>query len=151
MVSSDHLKPGEKGEITATVDVRGKLGKITKTIQVRSNDPKRPQVTLILTMQVKDKLHSRKYNADEIFKNSCQQCHVGAGRDKKGITLFNANCAMCHKAGTTSMQNLSEDRLRKYIEDGVTGSSMPGWVMSKGGPLTKEDIDSLIESIKGRK
>ncbi len=138
------------------MDVRGKLGKISKTIQVYSNDPKRPQVTLTLAMNVKDSLHAKKHNADEIFKKQCSRCHVDAGKGKKGWELFNADCVMCHNYGKTAspvsvMRDISGDTLRRAIGDGVNGSSMPGWTEIKGGPLTPEDIDSLVEFIKGRK
>jgi len=52
LASSGHLAPGGKGKISITTDVRDKLGKISKTIQVYSNDPKRPRITLTLTMKV---------------------------------------------------------------------------------------------------
>lgn len=46
MASSGHLKPGEKGTITATVDTTGKTGPMNKAVRVKSNDPKRPVVSL---------------------------------------------------------------------------------------------------------
>jgi hypothetical protein len=52
MASSDHLKPGEKGRIEATVDTAGRAGKLAKTVQVLSNDPARPSVTLRLNAVV---------------------------------------------------------------------------------------------------
>lgn len=54
MASLSRLKPGERGRIKVTVDVAGKRGPITKAVQVYSNDPKQPVVTLTVTMQVKD-------------------------------------------------------------------------------------------------
>ena len=48
MASSSHLKPGEKGKITAKIDMRGRKGTLYKTVQVFSNDPKRPSVVLSL-------------------------------------------------------------------------------------------------------
>jgi len=107
-------------------------------------------------MKVKDALHAKRYNADEIFNKTCSRCHVDAGRGKKGIALFNADCAMCHNYDRTAssvnvMRNMPDDKLRKDIEDGVNGSSMPGWAEAQGGPLKKEEIDSLIEFIKGHK
>ena len=139
--------------INTTIDVRGKLGKISKTIQVYSNDPGRPQVTLTLSMNVRDVLHSKKYGADEIFKKTCSRCHVDSGRGQKGLALFIADCAMCHNYDKTAspaerMKNISDEKLRKDIEEGVNGSSMPGWAVNKGGPLTPEELDSLIEFIK---
>jgi hypothetical protein len=48
MASSSHLKPGEKGKITAKIDMKGRTGTLYKTVQVASNDPKRPSVVLSL-------------------------------------------------------------------------------------------------------
>jgi hypothetical protein len=48
MASSSHLKPGEKGKITAKIDMMGRKGALYKTIQVFSNDPKRPSAVLSL-------------------------------------------------------------------------------------------------------
>lgn len=55
MASSDHIKPGEKGKITAKIDTQGRTGQLSKSIQVSSNDPKRPAVTLFLKATVKKK------------------------------------------------------------------------------------------------
>jgi ACT domain-containing protein len=46
MASSSHLKPGEKGKITAKINIKDRSGTISKNIQVFSNDPKRSVVTL---------------------------------------------------------------------------------------------------------
>jgi hypothetical protein len=48
MASSSHIKPGEKGKITAKIDTQGRIGPVSKNIQVFSNDPKRPSVSLSL-------------------------------------------------------------------------------------------------------
>jgi hypothetical protein len=48
VVSSTHLNPGEKGKISARVDIKGRAGSISKNVQVFSNDPKRPVVNLLI-------------------------------------------------------------------------------------------------------
>lgn len=48
MASSSHLKPGEKGKISAKLDLHGKRGLVSKGISVYSNDPRRPAVVLVL-------------------------------------------------------------------------------------------------------
>jgi hypothetical protein len=53
MASSDHISAGEKGKITAKIDIPGRNGILHKTIQVFSNDPKRPSVTLSLKAFIK--------------------------------------------------------------------------------------------------
>jgi len=54
MASSDHLKPGEKGKINARIDIKGRKGLLYKSIQVKSNDPKRPVVSLSLKANIKE-------------------------------------------------------------------------------------------------
>ncbi len=48
MASSSRLSPGEIGKITAKIHTQGRKGTVSKGIQVFSNDPKRPVVTLYL-------------------------------------------------------------------------------------------------------
>jgi len=52
VLSSGTIAPVESGEIKATVATSGKRGRLTKTVRVRSNDPARPIVTLVVTMNV---------------------------------------------------------------------------------------------------
>jgi hypothetical protein len=49
MASLSRIKPGEKGKITAKIDIKGRGGFVSKNVRVFSNDPKRAQVTLVLT------------------------------------------------------------------------------------------------------
>lgn len=55
MASSSHLKPGEKGRLTATVDTRNRMGLTVKTVEVFTNDPDRPKVVLTLKADIKGK------------------------------------------------------------------------------------------------
>ena len=52
MASSGRLKPDEAGEITATVNTRGRKGWLNKTVRVFTNDPERPEVILSLKAMV---------------------------------------------------------------------------------------------------
>ena len=149
MASLSHLKPGEKGRIRVEIDLAGKIGAVTKTVQVFSNDPKRPVVTLTATMRVRDRMHMKTYSATQIFAPPCSGCHVEQGRGKAGFDLFRGDCFMCHNAGTTAM-NISqmsgrpEAHIRRVIRGGVEGTSMPGWARKNGGPLTDAEIESLV-------
>jgi hypothetical protein len=53
MASSSRLKPGEKGNIIAKIDIKGRAGSISKSVQVFSNDPKRPIITLFLKATIR--------------------------------------------------------------------------------------------------
>ena len=56
MASSSHLKPGEHGSIIARVATLMKNGLTRETIEVESNDPKRPKVTLSLQATIRENL-----------------------------------------------------------------------------------------------
>lgn len=72
----------------------------------------------------------------------------------QGGNLYAENCAVCHGADGQGRvgATLSKDwpsirpdlRVRTVIENGVSGSPMPAWSQPKGGPLTNEEIDSLV-------
>jgi hypothetical protein len=53
MASSSHLKPGEKGKITARVDTAKRRGILVKTVEVFSNATDRPRTVLTLKAMVK--------------------------------------------------------------------------------------------------
>jgi hypothetical protein len=53
MASSSRLEPGEKGKISVSVNVAGRIGPMSKTVQVSSNDPKKPLAILTVRMNVK--------------------------------------------------------------------------------------------------
>ena len=52
MLSAKSIKPGQSGQIEASVKTEGVAGKINKTITVVSNDPRQPQVQLTITALV---------------------------------------------------------------------------------------------------
>lgn len=136
-----------------SIDLRGKNGMISKTVQVHSNDPKKPQTALTISLRIKDEFHSKKHKSDKIFDKPCSGCHIDSGKNKKGLALFTADCAMCHANNKSAspvqaFKNLPDERLRSAVEKGTDNSMMPGWSEQRGGPLTKEQIDSLVEFMK---
>jgi len=56
MASSSHLKAGEKGAITARVATQAKQGAVIETVEVLTNDPRRPKVSLTLRATVLETL-----------------------------------------------------------------------------------------------
>jgi uncharacterized lipoprotein YbaY len=53
MASSSHVKPGERGSITAKVNTEGRLGLVLKTVEVMTNDPSQRRVVLTLKVNVR--------------------------------------------------------------------------------------------------
>ena len=83
----------------------------------------------------------------------------GPGNDPvKGAELFAENCAVCHGAkgegrvGATLNKvfvSMNPDvELRQIITNGRSGTLMPTWGQSKGGPLSDEEIGDLVAYIK---
>ena len=156
------LTPGTNGEVHVTVDLRGKRGQITKLVYVYGDF-----ATKTLTVKVNipeaplDPMAGRARNvqiasADRqaVFKNDCAKCHVEPTVGKKGEALFAAACAICHESDhrasmVPDLRNLnhSTDRIywKVWTSQGKTGSLMPAFAQSEGGPLTKEQIDSLAD------
>lgn len=153
MASSSRLKPGERGKIKISVDIRGKLGTIYKTVQVQTNDPGTPQATLGVRMVIKDRTHMKTYSASEIFSGTCRSCHVLQGKGKQGFDLFVADCVMCHASDKIAsslrdMQQKSGESIERAIREGVARTSMPGWDLRHGGPLREEEIGSLVDYLR---
>lgn len=153
MASSSRLKPGDRGKIKISVDIRGKLGTIYKTVQVHTNDPGSPQATIGVRMVIKDRTHMKTYSASEIFSGACRSCHVLQGKGKQGFDLFVADCIMCHAAGSVApaardMQQKSEGRIERAIREGVDKTSMPAWDFKHGGPLGEEEIRGLVDYLR---
>lgn len=83
---------------------------------------------------------------------SAQEC--SEDQHIQGGNLYAENCAVCHGAdgqgrvGVTLAKDwpsIRPDlRVRTVIENGVSGSPMPAWSQVKGGPLSSEEIDSLV-------
>jgi mono/diheme cytochrome c family protein len=152
------LEPGARGTFRATVDFKGKEGVFTKTIQAVS----RPG-TQILTLRVEipDTEETRRrrnqmlaqVDRQAVFRGDCAACHVTPTVGKFGGELFMAACGICHTAPhRASMvpdlgiarEPRSEAWWRKWITEGKAGTLMPGFAAAHGGPLTPEQIESLI-------
>ena len=52
MASSSRLKPGEKGKIIVSVDLKDKIGHLIKKVYVKTNDPKLSAITLVIKVAV---------------------------------------------------------------------------------------------------
>lgn len=156
------LKPHETTVLRVKIDTSMKQNKVTKTLDVLSSDPDRPVVTLSMAMDVENrhKNLSSKNKYKILSDEKCMGCHVYKGVGAFGRDLYEADCAMCHgpKAQGESGPNLltggydNETLIqsrRKIIACGSTGNNaMPGFEYTCGGPLSKEQIDSLIDYLK---
>jgi mono/diheme cytochrome c family protein len=142
----------------------GKSGKVTFTITVFSNDKVNPTKNLHLSAEVirPENVHKGSMNSPErlanIFSGDCAICHVNNGVGRMERELLEADCTICHGApdhfrpardlSTVKLLNVTTEEIREIINKGKEGTTMPGFSKEKGGPLTKEQIESLVLLVK---
>ncbi|MFZ2422920.1 MAG: c-type cytochrome [Anaerolineae bacterium] len=80
-----------------------------------------------------------------------------AGDPTAGAGLYSENCVMCHgdkgqgRIGARLSKAFSGIRpdlsVRSTIINGISGSAMPAWSQTKGGPLTDDEVNNLTAFI----
>jgi mono/diheme cytochrome c family protein len=90
-----------------------------------------------------------------VFKNKeCASCHADPGQGKQGKDLYVAVCGICHDSPhrATTVPDLlalkhptDAQHWRTWTMYGRPGSMMPAFAKAEGGPLTDEQINSLVE------
>jgi len=163
------LAPGEKGRIDASMDWRGRFGLFTKSIAVATSAG--PQL-LTLNIQIPTpegvvelpiararNLATASTDRQAVFRGDCAKCHVEPAAGKIGRELYTAACGICHEAEhrATMVPDLkalphSTDAAhwRHWITYGKSGSLMPAFAQREGGPLTDQQIDSLVEYLSSK-
>ena len=154
------LAPGTDGKIDVTMNLAGKSGTVIKTITVNSTaGPKMLQFRVTIPdLQMERSANMQLALADRqaVFKGNCASCHVTPGEGKKSAELYTAVCGICHDGAhrasmVPDLRHLphptSRDHWRAWITGGKPGSMMPAFEKAQGGPLTAEQIDSLVEHL----
>jgi outer membrane protein OmpA-like peptidoglycan-associated protein len=164
------LAPGASGSIVAKLDLRGKSGTLIKSLSVSSSEGTK---SLVFKIKIPDLMPSSAGSVDRgsymrrvfnqlsagadrqaVFKNDCATCHVQPAAGKMGPALFVASCGICHTAAhrasmvpeLTGLPNGgNRDYWHMWISMGKEGTLMPGFSKAVGGPLTDEQINSLVE------
>jgi hypothetical protein len=165
-------KPGETGVVNVIIDTNGKTGFIQKEIRVVSNAENDPEHLLVVQCNViqhpsinimTDNMNNGKFL---IFKGKCRTCHVNPGKRKMGAALYQASCRMCHgtvnrnddeyhpgvKLDTRFLESISKKKLFKMISKGTSNITkrqmMPGFLKENGGPLSVNQVHSLVKYLK---
>jgi mono/diheme cytochrome c family protein len=166
------LASGATGKIEAKVDLRGKRGILMKTLTVNSSAGNK---NLIFKVTIADPVPANLSPADReaflrrtqnqkaagadrqaVFKNDCAVCHVQPAAGKTGRELFDTSCGICHTAAhrasmvpeLTGLPNGgNRDYWHAWISRGKEGSLMPAFAKSAGGPLSDEQITSLVDYV----
>ncbi|WCJ59488.1 DUF1573 domain-containing protein [Fontisphaera persica] len=169
------IPPGGTGKIEVNMDVRGKYGLVTKTVTLNTSHG--PQY-LTVSARVPDpvlnnpnaagnamsaqqrqmNLELAKNDRQLVFKGGCATCHAEPARGKMGAELFAAACGVCHDAPhraqmVPDLRNPKRPAQREYwlqwVMFGKPGTLMPAFARSHGGPLTDDQIFSLVEYLVG--
>ena len=153
------LAAGAKGSFTAVVDFHGKQGKFAKSLFVHSTAGSQ---RLNVVIDIPDSEEARRARNQQlatvdrqaVFRGDCAGCHVLPTIGKTGEALFQTACGICHAANprATMVPDLAVATVRrdeafwqKWISEGKPQSLMPAFAQAHGGPLTAEQIASLVE------
>ena len=159
--------PGTNGPIAVTVDLRSKFGSIVKsvtvdssvglkTLIVRVNVPS-PSPTAAAASGDMDRLRNMQLamaDRQVVFRNDCAKCHAEPAHGKMGKELYQAACAICHDSAhrATMVPDLkalkhptNADHWRTWTASGRVGTMMPAFAKAQGGPLTDDQITSLVQ------
>lgn len=161
------LLPGDSGPINVTMNLAGKMGSIEKgvtvdstagmkTLIVRANMPMpggQPVASGIDPERMKN-MQMALADRQVVFRGECAKCHVEPAVAKMDKPLYDAACGICHDsthraAMVPDLAKLrhptNEEHWRKWIKSGRPGSMMPAFAKAEGGPLTDEQIESLVK------
>lgn len=158
------IAPGTNVAIGVTMDLRGKRGAITKIVAVET-------ATGVKNLLVKGtvpetdggvgNMGNRSRNlqiaaADRqaVFRGDCASCHVIPTAGKTGKQLYAAACGICHEAEhrasmvpdlKIAKEGRNEAFWEQWVKHGKPNTLMPAFSQAEGGPLSDDQIKSLVE------
>jgi len=160
------LAAGTNGEIPVVMSLAGKSGTIFKTVTVNTDKgskmltvktvieaPAPPSPGMTMGDDRAKNQELAKADRQAVFKGDCARCHVEPAKGKMGKELYVAACGVCHEAEhratmVTDLHNLkitpNADYWKFFVVNGKPGTLMPAFAQSQGGPLTDEQIASLV-------
>jgi mono/diheme cytochrome c family protein len=157
------ISPGAGGPVEVDLDLRGRRGLVTKVVYLYSVGyaPKVltvkahiPEMTSGLGPDRDRNVKIATADRQAVFRGDCARCHVTPASGKSGAELYAAACGICHDAEhrasfVPDLRNLphatSRDHWKVWITHGKPGTLMPAFTQSQGGPLSAEQIDSLVD------
>lgn len=173
MMESSVIDPGEHERLRVSFRPQGRQGAMRRSVNVHSNDPNTPNVQLKIIAEVfpageeqqapapVKRVHPRREKL--VFGGTCLKCHAPRKRSETGMELYASSCAACHGsagAGLTikteligpslSLANMtvrSMAGIRQVIAAGTGHPAMPGFSKEYDGPLSEQQIDSLVDLI----
>lgn len=83
---------------------------------------------------------------DTMFSTRCAHCHgAPAALGRSDADLYAKVCAMCHPEPQALVAR--GETLRTVIAEGDWANNMPAYARDAGGPLSDEQIESLVDYI----
>lgn len=168
-IDKNVINPGEQAVVSVVMDTHGKTGRIQKEILVRSNAVNAPGFKLILKVKVQNHPAPGQImndNQGNIFTGNCRSCHYDPAHGKTGALLYGSICQTCHgpaavddglfhpgrQLNVSFLESKSPSELFKLIAwgtpDSMRISMMPGFIDRAGGPLSKNQVNSLVKYLK---
>jgi len=161
------LAAGEAGAFEVTMDIRGKRGQVSKMVYLYTDkgfkaltvralipaDASTPSTERLRNLQI------AAADRQAVFRGDCARCHSEPAKGKQGRALFQAVCAVCHEAEhradmVPDLRRLDpmpdEQAWRRWVTHGKASTLMPAFADTEGGPLTPEQIDSLVGYLERR-
>ena len=153
------IAPGAGGAMKVTLDFAGKSGRVTKTAEIDSSEGLQTLLVTVIVAATDEQQRDRNrqlalVNRQAVFRGACATCHAEPIGAKKGAELFKVACAICHISAhrasvvadlLTARDHRDAESWRKWISEGREGTLMPAFSKSRGGPLSDEQIASLVD------
>ncbi len=165
LLDGEVIEAGNTGKLKIAFDPAGQHGSVTKTLSVVTNDPERQRVLLTVKAKVLP-VDTPTVEGDHppitgqsLLMGDCATCHAAPAEGKSGEELYTAICAMCHGVDGTGisapslrhpsyLESRSDQELNEGIAFGTTNPRMPGFGQLMGGPLTEDQIDTLVKLLR---
>jgi len=150
------LAPGEGGQMEVAVELTAKWGAFTKTIAVETKSETNLLMIMVNVLEPDARGKNRIVaftDRQAVFKGDCASCHLQPAVGKMGADLYRSICTICHEAEhraemVPDLAHLKVPTDTKYWEQslriGKPGSLMPAFSKPFGGPLTSDQIQSLV-------
>lgn len=165
LIEGGAIDPGKSGSLVVTFNAAGQQGDVRKTIAVVTTDPVKPRTILTIKAKVLPPANPRvsaghpPILGQSLLGAGCADCHATPAAGKTGEALYAAVCAMCHGADATGglshglrdadyLSSRDDRALAGAIAFGTANPRMPGFSVDMGGPLTPEQIDSIVRQLR---
>jgi len=150
-----------EGSFDVAMDIRGKRSQISKMVYLYTDKgfkalTVRALIPADTSMPSTERLRNLQIAAADrqaVFRGDCARCHSEPAKDRQGRALFQAVCAVCHEAEhradmVPDLRRLDpmpdEKGWQRWVTHGKARTLMPAFADTEGGPLTPEQIDSLV-------